>query len=94
MLFIKNAGKISSEKMENLFEELFNAVVMVEIRPTSKFCFSTREAKITVMSSSVELQRFIRNIERNGSDTFIINGFSYKVTQDKLPFIEENVIHF
>jgi hypothetical protein len=94
ILWIKNAGTISSAKMEDIFDELFNAVVMAEIRPTSVFCWSTREAKITVMTSSPELQRFIRNVDRNGSDTFIINNVAYKVTKDTLLIVEENVINF
>jgi len=84
MFFIQDAGTISSEKLEDGMEELFGAVVMVEIRPKRNYCFSSRTAKITVMSSSDELQKFIRSIDRNGSDTFVINKVVYKVIRDKV----------
>ena len=78
-MIIQNVGSISSEKLEDAIEELFGAVVIVEIWYSSGFCFSKRSATMKVVSSSPELQRFIRNIDRNGSDTFVIGGFAYKV---------------
>ena len=87
MFIIKNIGRVSSKKIEDTIEELFGAVVIVDIVSTSTYCFSTRSAILTVTSSSIELQKFIRYIDQHGSNTFCMNKVVYTVTREVTPYL-------
>ena len=91
ILLIQNVGSISIEKLEDVIEELFGAVVIVEIYSSSRMCFSKRSATMKVVSSSPELQQFIQNINTHGSDTFVSGGIVYKVTMYNINKIDLDI---
>lgn len=89
-LVIENLGHLSDNDVEDAFDTQFGAVVMVETTVVqSVFCTTKRKAIIYVTSSSIELHRFMKMVERMGSGTIVIKRAAYKVTLTNLSRIEE-----
>ena len=83
MPLILENDSLSAEVLENVFEDTFGAMVMVEIRmKMTACCVVRRQAYITITTSTVELQKFIRTIVQNGQNTLVIQGKTYTVTQE------------
>ena len=90
-LIIENAGKLSDNDVEDAFDTQFGAVVMVEMNVTqSIFCTTKRTATIYVTTSSIELHRFMRLIERNGSSVVVIKRAAYTIKLANLTRLDES----
>jgi hypothetical protein len=90
-LIIENAGKLSDNDVEDAFDTQFGAVVMVEMHVVqSMFCTTKRKASIYVTTSSIELHRFMRMIERNGSSVIVIKRVAYPIKLTNLSRIQED----
>jgi len=90
-LIIENAGKLSDNDVEDAFDTQFGAVVMVEMHVVqSMFCRTKRKASIYVTTSSIELHRFMRMIERNGSSVIVIKRVAYSIKLANLTRLDES----
>jgi hypothetical protein len=90
MLLIENAGKITSEQLEDAFENQFGAIVMAEMTSVKYFlCRTRRKAEVFITSGSIHLTQFIRIIERNGTNTLVIKGVAYTVKLANLSRVDE-----
>jgi hypothetical protein len=91
-LTIDNIGNLSDNDIEDAFDNQFGSVVMVETSVAqSLFCTTKRKATIYITTSSIELYRFMRMIERMGSSTIVIKRAAYKITLTNLSRIEEHI---
>jgi len=91
-LTIDNIGNLSDNDIEDAFDNQFGSVVMVETSVVqSLFCTTKRKATIYITTSSIELHRFMRMIERMGSSTIVIKRAAYKITLTNLSRIEEHI---
>lgn len=93
-LIINNIGKLTVEDLEKAFEAQFEAVVMAEVTTESFwFCTARRKAVIYIHTSSIELHRFMRMMERNGSCTLVVNKAAYTIRLNNLSQImEEHIV--
>jgi hypothetical protein len=89
-LIINNIGRLTVEDLEKAFESQFGAVVMAEVTTEHFwFCTTRRKAVIYINTSSVELHRFMRMTERNGSNTLVVNKAAYTIQLNNLSQIME-----
>jgi hypothetical protein len=86
-LFIENIGNLPIDKLEDSFDEKFGAVVFAEQQVISFLCHKKRQAIIYVTTSSEDLRTFIRIIERNGTNTLVIQGVAYTVRLTNLSLV-------
>lgn len=90
-LIIENAGNLSYFDVEDAFDKQYNAVVMADMKVSqSLFCITKRKACIYVTTSSIELHRFIRMLERNGSGVIVIKRAAYVIKLENLSRIDEH----
>ena len=89
-LTIDNIGNLSTTKLEDAMEAQFGAIVIAETQVTSNFlCKKKRKATLYITYTTVDLQHFIRIIERNGSNVLVIQGTAYIVKSNNLSRVIE-----
>ena len=82
MLFISFvAPNVTVSQLERLFDDTFNARVVVRFGKQSKNQYGTwyKSAYIEVCCSSSSLTHFLSQVKVHGNNTFMGDGNSYKV---------------
>jgi hypothetical protein len=75
------AANVTVSKLERLFEDTFNAKVVVHFSNQRKNQYGTwfKSASVKVCSSSSSLNHFLSQVTLHGNNTFTGDGNSYKV---------------
>lgn len=76
--------RVTVDEMECAFDETFGATVMVYFsnEKTNSFGKRYKTGYVTVLGNTDQMRHFIKEIARNGSNTFIFDNTNYTVRMD------------